>query len=462
MERQSATLVNAMDKKYRQVKAGFLIRDCGAKMHDRNSHCGGGEDGKCCELGSKIYSILRDNKSPEHDITAAPIAQKLRSSYPLFRWSVVIVKDYRDVEILVNPAHIPNVWIQRYGSNTQRLGLSRRVRESLIMSYGLGSYGCFLCYRDKAEPAVLVFFADADAFADPELTNARQQMQTLWNGEDVLRGMLQEQSGTFETARPIRGKVYEVRKAKLLDKAATEVAVKIVSLPISSAVDNLTATSRTVGILDATLLILKTLNNPHVVRHLGLQASPQERGGRPASYRIIMEYCGGDSLASFANGKGGEIKQTIRFARELLDGLAYLHKKNLAHRFFCCEHVLFSGNEPGAGTLKIISVGRVDDAIKICGRSYFPVQERAERFTPPEGNEQYGSKTDVFAFGCVVLHLWKGSRPSYTHFDFQKREEFLRQLDESLRGPIGRCWDMKYDERPSALELLNSIPFKAQ
>lgn len=128
---------------------------------------------------------------------------------------------------------------------------------------------------------------------------------------------------------------------------------------------------------------------------------------------MIMEYCDQGSLQLAQHAKDGKIfplAEATRILRETIDGLEYMHSKNLIHRDIKAENVLLSsqGQKGSVATTKICDLGfcrEDDDAVStFCGTTNYMAPEIFEKKT-------YDLKVDVWALGVLLFLMLFGEFP---------------------------------------------------
>lgn len=140
----------------------------------------------------------------------------------------------------------------------------------------------------------------------------------------------------------------------------------------------------------------------------------------PDALSIFLEYVPGGTIASiYRSNAGGFEPQLIKFfAKQLLEGLSYLHSKNVWHRDLKGENILVDSS----GVCKISDFGiskKTDDVYD----SYNPATTlkgtifwMAPEVIHQKSERTYSGKIDIWSFGCVCVEMWTGQRP-WAHFE---------------------------------------------
>ncbi|KAG1757665.1 kinase-like domain-containing protein [Suillus lakei] len=150
--------------------------------------------------------------------------------------------------------------------------------------------------------------------------------------------------------------------------------------------------------------ILRDLDHPHIVQYLGFEETP-------TFLSIFLEYVPGGSIGSCLRDHGKfDEKVTKSFTGQILEGLEYLHSKNVIHRDLKADDILVEKT----GICKISDFGASKRTDDLNGTASSAMQGMVfwmapEVIHPP--NKGYNSKIDIWSVGCVVLEMWSGKRP---------------------------------------------------
>lgn len=175
---------------------------------------------------------------------------------------------------------------------------------------------------------------------------------------------------------------------------------------------------------------------------------------------LIMEYCSGGELYHLITERGKlDEWSAIRLFNQIVDGLSYVHARDIAHRDLKPENILLDQE----GTIKLSDFGlchHVDPKIKVmmtpCGSPYYASPEIIQ-------NVPYdGKKTDVWSLGVVLFAMVTGNLPWKDINQAQLFEQILTgdfeiplSLSPHLRNLISQLMKINPDERPDITEIKN-------
>ncbi|XP_055333819.1 uncharacterized protein LOC129585237 isoform X2 [Paramacrobiotus metropolitanus] len=228
------------------------------------------------------------------------------------------------------------------------------------------------------------------------------------------------------------------------------------------------------------------LKHVNVVRHLHHQTVitrqlPEQRNGEQTSmpqYQILMEYCSGGTLHSYARDNIMSASLIQKWTQQLVSGLTYLHKQQCVHRDIKSENIFLSTPDAHNCDLKIGDLGNVKRIVaQFTDSSEISCEKGTYEFMSPEmitGNPALvGRRTDVWSLGCVVIQMITGHAPYFYKVLPQGKEVQLTSgtaimyfvgklggmpripngLPEPMRRFVERCLIRSVRERPYAPDL---------
>ncbi|KAL7235853.1 hypothetical protein ACSBR1_019189 [Camellia fascicularis] len=223
-------------------------------------------------------------------------------------------------------------------------------------------------------------------------------------------------------------------------------AVKEVSL-----LDQGTQGKQSIYQLEQEISLLSQFEHENIVRYLGTDKADSK-------LYIFLELVTKGSLANLYQKYHLRDSQVSAYTRQILNGLNYLHGRNVVHRDIKCANILVDAS----GSVKLADFGLAKattlNDVKSCkGTPYWMAPEVVNR-----KNHGYGLAADIWSLGCTVLEMLTRKIP-YSQFEgmqalFRIGKGKLPHIPNSLSSDaqdfILRCLQVRPDDRPTAAKLL--------
>ncbi len=211
--------------------------------------------------------------------------------------------------------------------------------------------------------------------------------------------------------------------------------------------------------------LLRDLRHPNIVQYLGC--------GSSAEYlNIFLEYVPGGSVQTMLNSYGALPEPLVRsFVRQILNGLSYLHNRDIIHRDIKGANILVDNK----GTIKISDFGisKKLEATNILNgannNKHRPSLQGSVFWMAPEVVKQtsYTRKADIWSLGCLVVEMMTGTHP----FPDCTQLQAIFKIGGSKAAPtmpehasaeaklfLTQTFEIDHNKRPSADDLMLS-PF---
>ena len=184
------------------------------------------------------------------------------------------------------------------------------------------------------------------------------------------------------------------------------------------------ANQQFVQMLTKEYTLMVGLNHPNIVRTYGHENIPE------LGECIIMEYVDGRTLADFVR-ENPTIAQRRQVAEELLDALAYCHKKQIVHQDLKPSNILITHD---GDHVKIIDFGLSDS------HEWAILKEPAytKAYAAPEqlAGEEVDNRTDIYAFGIILRQMFPKRYGSVIRKCLQPRREKRYSSAERILNDI--------------------------
>ncbi|CAL5189318.1 unnamed protein product [Lathyrus oleraceus] len=204
--------------------------------------------------------------------------------------------------------------------------------------------------------------------------------------------------------------------------------------------------------LEHEIALLSQFEHENIVRYFGTEMDQ-------SNVYIFIEFVTKGSLLSLYRRYKLRDSQVSAYTRQILNGLKYLHDRNIVHRDIKCANILVDAN----GSVKVADFGlakaiKLNDVKSCQGTAFWMAPEVVKGKV-----KGYGLPADIWSLGCTVLEMLTGQIPYYpmecitAMFRIGKGE--LPPVPDSLsrdaRDFILQCLKVNPDDRPTAAQLLD-------
>ncbi|KAJ0971619.1 hypothetical protein J5N97_019578 [Dioscorea zingiberensis] len=203
--------------------------------------------------------------------------------------------------------------------------------------------------------------------------------------------------------------------------------------------------------LEQEIALLSQFEHDNIVQYVGTDKEE-------AKLFIFLELVTQGSLASLYQKYHLQDSQVSAYTRQILNGLDYLHERNVVHRDIKCANILVDVS----GAVKLADFGLAKEITKLnvlksCKGSVYWM---APEVVNPK--RAYGPAADIWSLGCTVLEMLTRQLPypnlEWTHVFFKigrgEQPPIPNTLSSDARDFIQKCVQVSPDDRPSASQLL--------
>jgi eukaryotic-like serine/threonine-protein kinase len=227
--------------------------------------------------------------------------------------------------------------------------------------------------------------------------------------------------GTYEIAECLgvggMGEVYRARDTQL----GRDVAIKVLSAAFVTDRERLARFEREARVLAA-------LNHPHIATIYGVERVDGARA-------LVLELVDGETLADRIARGALSLADALPIARQIADALEAAHEKGIVHRDLKPANIKITptgsvkvldfglakagaGAAPGLSRSPTVTIGATNDGALLGTAAYMsPEQARGQ---------VVDKRTDIWAFGCVVLEMLTARRA----FEGEDATEVLARIIE--------------------------------
>lgn len=230
-----------------------------------------------------------------------------------------------------------------------------------------------------------------------------------------------------------------------------ELAVKQVQLGNMNA-----EVSKEVRALENEVQLLRNFQHERIVQYYGCQQDND-------ILSIFIEFMPGGSVQDHLKQYGPLTEPISRkYTRQVLEGLAFLHKNVIVHRDIKAANVL----RDTQGNVKLGDFGASKRLQIITSATGLKSVVGTPHWMAPEviNGEGYGRKADVWSVGCTVVEMLTG-KPPFPNYEpmaamFQiatskhPKYELPTSCSVHLRDFLVRTFQRSFHDRPSAEDLL--------
>jgi len=232
-------------------------------------------------------------------------------------------------------------------------------------------------------------------------------------------------------------------------------AVKQVELPTGSA-PNQERKKSMLSALEREIDLLKDLQHENIVQYLYSSLDDDY-------LNIFLEYVPGGSVTALLRNYGAFEEPLVKnFVRQILQGLNYLHERDIIHRDIKGANILVDNK----GGIKISDFGiskKVEDNL-LGKRVNRPSLQGSVFWMAPEVVKQtsHTRKADIWSVGCLVVEMLTGEHPWAQLTQMQAIFKIGSSAKPTIPSDISadaqdfllKTFDLDYEARPGAGELL--------
>ncbi|KAJ4840664.1 hypothetical protein Tsubulata_022573 [Turnera subulata] len=203
--------------------------------------------------------------------------------------------------------------------------------------------------------------------------------------------------------------------------------------------------------LEQEISLLRQFKHRNIVQYLGTEKDESK-------LYIFLELATKGSLAKLYQKYRLRDSQVSAYTRQILNGLKYLHDRNVVHRDIKCANILVDAT----GSVKLADFGlakatKLNDVKSSKGSPFWMAPEVVNL-----KNHGYGLAADIWSLGCTVLEMLTG-QPPYSHLEgmqalFRIGKGEAPPVPDSLstdaRDFVLKCLQVNPSNRPTAVQLL--------
>jgi mitogen-activated protein kinase kinase kinase len=239
-------------------------------------------------------------------------------------------------------------------------------------------------------------------------------------------------------------------------------AVKQVELPnVTKGTESDKKKTSMISALKQEIDLLQGLRHPNIVQYLGTSSDEKY-------LNIFLEYVPGGSIAGMLKQYSFFNETLVRnFVRQIMEGLAYLHGRDIIHRDIKGANVLVDNK----GGIKISDFG-ISKRADVASASQLPGSglnrpslQGSVFWMAPEVVRQsaHTKKADIWSLGCLIVEMFTGARPFpdksqlqalFAIGSNQAKPTIPEHISNEAKSFLNKTFEIDHEKRPSAEELL--------
>src|SRR3990172_1470327 len=196
---------------------------------------------------------------------------------------------------------------------------------------------------------------------------------------------------------------------------------------------------------------VSSLNHPHI-------CTLHDVGSQDGVDYLVMEYLEGESLADRLKKGPLPLDESLRYGREIADGLDEAHRKGIVHRDLKPGNVMLTSRgakllDFGLAKLQARALAREISTLSAIPTEHKPLTDRGAilgtfQYMAPEQlqGKDVDARTDVFAFGALLYEMVTGRRA----FEGKSQASLIAAILEHEPRPMAELQPLA----PLALEWL--------
>ena len=210
--------------------------------------------------------------------------------------------------------------------------------------------------------------------------------------------------------------------------------------------------------------ILAALKHPNVVLLMGTSLSP---GGKPV---FVSELCSRGALKQVLPNERSMLRR-LKFAKDIVAGLNWLHAHNIVHRDLKCANILvnedYTAKISDLGLALIYFDGVQCHSFKGNLKYSAPEILRVRARKSHHKRYPYGPQTDVYSFALILWELVtreplfqgiQGQKEITTFVSEGKRPPLVSGWPMSLQDMLTSCWNDNPSRRPRFTQIQRRFP----